>query len=152
MTEKNSNPATGRAVQMWQQLQTNFGDYQAHERFIYFCQKQQLLDYAARQYRLYLEAHPDDAIALKSQQQVKAASMFALTPKSAEKPAKVGFIKRMFSPSYLMIQIALSLYLLGLWDTEKNRWALILSIIMWIALIAHFGNKMYQKHKMTSGQ
>jgi hypothetical protein len=74
---------------------TSWDDQTRHDKFVKYCSAAGLLAAAARQYRAYLEQHPDDLTASKMQQRiVNMATMLLSTQKPAKKPvtSSRGFI------------------------------------------------------------
>lgn len=80
-------PLDDTATALFAACEAAWEDDQRHDKFVKYCSSAGLLATAARQYRLYLDQHPDDPIAARMQQRiVKMASLLLATQKPAREP------------------------------------------------------------------
>lgn len=81
---KEENSPIEEAKSRWAGLLGNYHDEAAHQRFVYFCQKNDLLPLAAQLYNARLKADENDPITVKYRKQIQVISQFNLTPKTGD--------------------------------------------------------------------
>ena len=80
-------PLDDAAAALFAACEAAWEDDQRHDKFVKYCSAAGLLAAAARQYRRYLDQHPDDPIATKMQRRiVNMASLLLATQKPAREP------------------------------------------------------------------
>jgi len=97
----NVPPLDGEGERLWFEVTAVFGDPARHDRFIAHCAKEGFLPAAARRYRDWSTAHPDDAVSPKMIQRI---TFLALQP-MAQPRAQVS---RRFRPGLLLAVIAVA--------------------------------------------
>jgi hypothetical protein len=80
-------PLDDTATTLFTACEAAWEDDQRHDKFVKYCSVAGLLAPAARQYRRYLDQHPDDPIAARMQQRiVNMASLLLSTQRQAREP------------------------------------------------------------------
>lgn len=79
-------PAGG--PQLWGKVRARWGEDKLHRGFIGFCRDSGCLDYAARRYRRWLDAHPGDERAAKALEEIREQALLCLTPLDRKSTAR----------------------------------------------------------------
>jgi hypothetical protein len=72
-------PLDPAATALFAACEETWDDEGRHDKFVRYCSAAGLLASAARQYRLYLDCHPGDAVAVRVQQRIVAMASLQLT-------------------------------------------------------------------------
>ena len=72
-------PLDPTATALFAACEAAWDDDSRHDKLVKYCAAAGLLSSAARQYRLHLDRHPGDAVALKVQQRIVAMASLQLT-------------------------------------------------------------------------
>ena len=72
-------PLDPTATALFAACEESWDDDLRHDKFVKYCSSSGLLATAARQYRLRLEQHPEDPLAMKMQQRIVTMASFLLT-------------------------------------------------------------------------
>lgn len=80
-------PLDASAAALFAACEAAWEDDQRHDKFVKYCSSAGLLAAAAREYRRYLDQHPDDPVAARMQQRILTmASLLLATQKPAREP------------------------------------------------------------------
>lgn len=124
----------------WREILENYEDMSRHQQFVYFCQRQKMLDFGAQRYRQQLESNPDDEIAKKFQTQIRSISQFMLPNPATRSESSGTFSQKQLIWILISLMVVFMTYAMALIDPVRFgvfRYVSV-SILAVVILVASF--------------